>query len=128
MLLTGLDKHQAIIRIDDKNIKFPITEILPFWTGEFLLFWKPPFPDMKYIYPQQTSNNVLWLRQQLTIADGKSEITSQPRLFDEELKERIINFQRRQNLAPDGLVGPKTIIHLVNASKKIDSPKLELEK
>ena len=105
---------------------FPLADILKFWNGYYLILWKSPRPDMKKIYPAQSSNNVLWLRQQLNVISGTQETSNNPQFFDETLKKRVINFQHQNHLVEDGIAGAQTIIYLDNITSSADSPHLKI--
>jgi general secretion pathway protein A len=81
---------------------------------------------MKVIYPAQSSDNVLWLRQQLNIMSNSQEASKNPRFFDATLKKRVINFQHQNHLVEDGIAGAQTIIYLDNISGAADSPHLKI--
>jgi murein L,D-transpeptidase YcbB/YkuD len=50
-------------------------------------------------------------------------------IFDEELKEAVISFQKNHGLTPDGVVGPNTRKFLnISAKNKIDQIRLNLER
>ncbi len=47
-------------------------------------------------------------------------------LFDKELEQRVIAFQRQQSLVPDGLVGSETLVRLTIALDGAEAPSLRL--
>lgn len=124
-VLTGIRQSQSLVQLHG-DMAFALADVLKFWDGYYLVLWKSPRPDMKMIYPAQSSENVLWLRQQLNVVDGLQETSNNPRLFDETLKKRIINFQQQNHLLEDGIAGAQTIIYLDNISGSADSPHLKI--
>jgi general secretion pathway protein A len=122
-LLVGLRDGQPVIH-HDKNLSFPLADLLSYWNGYYLILWQSPIPDMKMIYLGQTSDNVLWLRQQLAAFDGLNPPVKQPRFFDKALISRIKNFQRAHHLYEDGKVGLQTIFYLDNQSDSKSIPRL----
>jgi general secretion pathway protein A len=124
-VLTGIRQSHSLAQFHG-DMAFPLAEVLRFWDGYYLLLWKSPRPDMKLIYPSQSSDNVLWLRQQLNVINGTQETANNPRFFDEPLKKRIIDFQHRNHLLEDGVAGAQTIIYLDNISGSADSPHLKI--
>jgi murein L,D-transpeptidase YcbB/YkuD len=72
---------------------------------------------------------VIWLRQRLALAEGRS-VTDQSlsRVFDAELQERVENFQRTNALQADGLVGQRTMPLLNNLAPEPDTPLLDVSK
>ena len=124
-VLTGIRQSQSLVQLHG-DMEFALAEILRFWDGYYLLLWKSPSPEMKVIYPAQSSDNVLWLRRQLNVINGTLETAKNPRFFDETLKKRIIDFQHRNHLLEDGVAGAQTIIYLDNISGSADSPRLKI--
>ena len=124
-VLTGVRQSQSLVQLHG-GMAFALADVVNFWDGYYLMLWKPPRPDMKVIYPAQSSDHVLWLRQQLNVINGAQETATNPRLFDEALKKRIINFQHQNHLLEDGIAGAQTIIYLDNLSGSADSPHLEI--
>jgi general secretion pathway protein A len=124
-VLSGIRQSQAMVQLNG-DMTFPLTDVLKFWNGYYLLLWKSPNPGMKKIYPARSSNNVLWLRRQLDAIDGVQETSNNPQFFDEALKKRVINFQHQNHLLEDGIAGAQTIIYLDNISGSADSPRLKV--
>lgn len=123
-LLTGIGQNQPVVHFD--NITFPMADIIKYWNGYYLILEPPSTPDVKLIYPHQTSDNVLWLRHVLNSLDGKTEAAEQPRFFDDNLVARVMSFQHQHELPEDGKVGSKTLLHLKNAASSVDFPHLEI--
>jgi len=123
-LLTGLGQNQSIIHFKN-NVVFPAAEVLKDWNGYYLILEPPPIPDVKFIYRHQTSDNILWLRYLLNSGGRKIEAVEQPRLYDDKLIARVKNFQHQHQLPEDGIVGDKTMAHLKNIARTLDSPHLE---
>jgi general secretion pathway protein A len=122
-LLKSIDNGNPVF-VFDEPISFPLSDVLKFWDGYFLLLWQLPKPAMPVIYPGQTSDHVTWLRQQMQKIDGLNPATDQPNLFDNALKVRVISFQNSQNLSPDGKVGLQTLFRIDNATGAEGSPHL----
>ncbi len=123
-VLSRIRQSQSMVQFQG-DMSFPLADVLKFWNGYYLILWKSPRPDMKAIYPAQSSDDVLWLRQQLNAINGTQETVTNPRFFDETLKKRVINFQHQNHLLEDGIAGAQTIIHLDNISDSTDSPHLK---
>jgi general secretion pathway protein A len=122
-LLTGIRDGQPVIH-HGKDLTFPLADLLSYWNGYYLIPWQSPIPDMKLIYQGQTSDNVLWLRQQLAAFDGLNPPVNQPRFFDKALISRVKNFQHVHHLNEDGKVGLQTIFYLDNQSDSKSIPRL----
>lgn len=122
--LSGLPERQAEFRIEGEQFTFDLGEVLSQWQGFYLLVWKPPQPNLIYLRPGQNSRPILWLRETLDRFDNQQTVTDQPQFFDNELKGRVIAFQKSRHLVQDGVVGPKTLVHLKNTLTEFDFPQL----
>lgn len=109
--LLGLRENRATVALGDQTQSFPVEDIARFWDGSFILIWKPPFDSLLLTRGMQ-GEEVAWVRRTLNAYEGKTEISSPSKLFDEELRERVVLFQRSQSLLPDGRVGPETLLRL----------------
>jgi general secretion pathway protein A len=114
-LLTAIKDDQPVFT-SDQPATFPLADVLSHWDGYYLLLWKSPVPEMKMLSPGQSSENVAWLRQQMTEIDGIRQNSKTPQYFDANLKARVISFQQAHHLMADGKVGMQTIFHLDNAT------------
>lgn len=122
-LMTGFRQNQQILHIN-QDLAFPLADVLSYWSGNYLIPWISPIADVKMIYPGQSSDQVLWLRQQLAVFDGIDTPVKQPRFFDQALTIRVKNFQRQHNLFEDGKAGLQTLFHLDNQSGSTTAPRL----
>ena len=125
-LLTGIDKQQAVLRLDG-NLSFPVTDIKKFWTGHFLMLWRPPRPGMVNLAPPYRADAATWLHKQLDSGTKRrAEASKAIPSPIETLKSQVINFQRQHRLSADGIVGARTLIHLDNKTGATDSPHLKI--
>jgi general secretion pathway protein A len=121
--LVGLGKDTARIAIGDRQYTFPLSEINTVWEGSFILIWKPPFTPRK-LSNGASGDDVKWVRQALDKWEGKGSSSPVPGSYDEDLKRRVMAFQRDQSLIPDGYVGSETLVRLALALEGPDSPSL----
>jgi general secretion pathway protein A len=85
--------------------------LLEGWQGEFILVWRMP---PRYLLPTSEGSSgatVDWLGAQLSIYDGLPALAPAA-TFDKSFAERVKSFQKSVNLAPTGIVGPHTWVHL----------------
>jgi murein L,D-transpeptidase YcbB/YkuD len=68
--------------------------------------------------------DVEWLWRRLDLIDGRGAERVRRDAFDEELKRRVIAFQRSWSLDADGVVGQETLAHLALAVREPESPSL----
>jgi len=123
-LLVGLHDNDPIFQFDNKEMSFPIDQVLTSWNGRYLLLWQPPIKNIKFIYPYRSSKAVLWLREKLSIYTKPLAEPNQAYFFDDELKMAVVKFQKQHKLSVDGIVGFKTFIQLQNNDSQNNHPKL----
>jgi general secretion pathway protein A len=123
-LLTAIKDGQPILTFE-KDITFPLADVLSYWDGYYLLLWQSTVPKLTPIYSGQASANVEWLRLQLTAIDGIKQEVQYPQFFDPNLKTRVKDFQQAHLLRPDGKVGLLTLFHIDNATGAKGSPHLK---
>ncbi len=123
-LLVGINNGQPVFHFD-KDKTFPLAEVLSLWDGYYLLLWQSPVTGLNLLAPGQSSANVLWLREQLNEIQGTKTMPPNPQIFDNELKRRVIEFQKLNHLTPDGKVGVKTIFYLDSGTGAKNSPHLK---
>ncbi len=122
--VTGLDGHQVTLTIDRKTGTYPRAAIEPLWNGYYTVVWRPPERVDRLISPGVEGPGVLWLRERLDQLDGRKAHVDKPGRYDEALRERVIAFQHRHALAPDGMIGPETLLYLVTAVRTAGNPSL----
>ncbi len=124
VLLKSLQNDAAIIEIEDKPLSVSLSQIQPWWTGEYLLLWRPQV-SLAVIGPGSKGEPVLWLRQRLALVEGQDpgqQALSQ--VFDPALAEQVRNFQRANELSADGVVGQRTMALLNNLAPAPGTPVL----
>jgi general secretion pathway protein A len=70
-----------------------------------------------------TGPAVQWLETQLAIIQGGRARTGGVFIYDAQLINQVKKFQISEEMVPDGIVGPQTIIHL-NTAAGIKAPRL----
>jgi general secretion pathway protein A len=105
--VTGLTGESAILDLAGTTATFSLGEIEQLWDGDFVAVWKTQGPAITDLRPGMSSRDVVWLRRQLT-GDGGGDRT----LYDDELKQRVVAFQRENGLTPDGIVGEETLVRI----------------
>jgi general secretion pathway protein A len=113
--LTGLDRDRAMLEIGGKPFTFPLAEIDPLWDGAFILLWKAPPVSLSLLGPGTRGKDVEWLSQRLRAIEGRPPEGRRSDVYDDELKTRVMAFQRSRSLLPDGIVGEETLFQLTTA-------------
>jgi general secretion pathway protein A len=123
VVLCGLSKETATLIINERRYECPILEIDRLWDGSFILLWKPPFAAQKLSSGAQ-GEQVQWVQHALNQLDGLPSDTPVSGVYDDSVVTRVISFQRKNALIPDGRVGSETLIRLVLALKGSHVPML----
>jgi len=121
--VVGLVKDVATLAIGDWTHASALSEINKVWNGSFVILWKPPFP-LRQLSLGDSGKDVLWIRHALDTLEGKAQNPADSELFDEDLRQRILTFQRSQSLIQDGLVGSETLVRMTVAMQGVNAPSL----
>ena len=125
LALVGLDADVAELATPEGNVTVQVKDLEEYWFGAYLLFWKPAGGSDEQIGPGMQSDKVRWLRQSLATIDADYQPNEQNSdVFDPELEERLIAFQREHRLEADGLAGQKTQIIINTLLASDDRPRL----
>ncbi len=94
------------------------------WSGDYLLLWRPiglnPLPAGR----GDQGSAVLWLRQRL--GDQDTTFGPHPDRFDDELAERVREYQQTRGLPVTGRLDERTLLHL-QAAQTMPGPALRQE-
>ena len=102
----------------------PLAELQARWNGEFQMLWRPPQLDTRSLSLGMSGDPVRELRTRLMQWAGLPAGAVQSDIFDESLRELVIQFQRRAGLTADGVAGTRTQAMLDAALAAADSPLL----
>jgi general secretion pathway protein A len=119
--MTALNTDTATLDLAGTTVAFPLTEIERLWDGAFLALWKTPGLATTDLRPGMAGRDVIWLRQRL--ADG-SPTPQGAGVYDDELKQRVVAFQRANGLRPDGIVGDETLLRIAAMAPDARMPSL----
>jgi general secretion pathway protein A len=103
---------------------FPLAELERYWDGFFIAVWKAPAVRSVPIVPGSRGKDVAWLRQRLGEIDGRNGDGAQRDVFDDELKARVVAFQRARSLVADGVVGDETLAQMGTLQRDGGTPRL----
>jgi general secretion pathway protein A len=118
--MTALQNDAATLDVGGEAVTLPLTEIERFWDGAFVALWRTPGLASGDLRPGMSSRDVAWLRQQLANGTSGDRTT----VYDDELKRRVVAFQRAHGLTPDGIVGDETLVRLTAMSNDARMPSL----
>ena len=121
--LAGLTSDTATLLSGGREHTVPLVELERAWDGSFIALWRPPFAARQLV-PGARGEEVAWVRRALDILDKKTPPAEVSDLYDEELRQRILVFQRDRSLVQDGLVGNETLVRLTLAVQGPNAPSL----
>ncbi len=130
-VVTAIDRDEVEVELPDGRQRITVAELDRYWLGDFRILWMPPL-GIESIKPGAEGDEVLWLRQRLDAVGAEIEdnalAATEARLFDENLRSVVADFQRDAALAENGTVGVETLIHLNTAISSPAIPVLALER
>lgn len=120
--LVEMDNRRATMDIAGKTVVVSRKYLMQIWNGKFTLVWKQPPEFDQDIHPGYRGGAIRWLSSTLDKIDASAQ-QDIGEVYDGFLQDRVIAFQKREGLVPDGIVGIRTVIHMNN---RIDNsmPKL----
>ena len=122
----------ALLSISDTNYTLEIEgnvqvvsgpAIQQHWFGNYTVLWRAPPGFNRAIQLGHTGTQVEWLREQLESLTRLAPTTGDPAFFDRDLEVALQKFQRSQQLRPDGIAGPNSLIRLHSSA---DTPVAKL--
>jgi general secretion pathway protein A len=119
-VLTVVDGEFAELSLGATSVTAGVDELGEYWYGQYLLLWRPPNGDPSVLARGAQSPKVQWLRQSLAALDPDGKLRpGDSDLFDGELEQQLLEFQRRNRLDTDGLAGQQTQI-IINSQLGLD--------
>lgn len=113
--LTALQGQTATLTIGTETRRVAVSALVSRWSGSYILLWQTPPNYRDVIRPGSRGPAVEWLSRQLALAQGRTTQGQKNPAFDDVLLRQVKEFQLAAGLAPDGVVGPQTLIHLDTA-------------
>jgi general secretion pathway protein A len=123
VLLRELGNDSAVLDSGNGPLRLQRTQLDGLWNGEFLLLWQRE-TDSASITPGTRGQSVVWLRQRLAQAQGRTLAPPVPVNYGPELRAELINFQNAHGLDADGVAGVRTMILLSNIGQAAGTPVL----
>ena len=123
-VITALGEHSAALVLGGQTLTVPLKEIEPLWFGRYAFLWRSPALRNPILRPGMRNQDVVWLRERLAHLEGGPLIAEQPELYDQALRARVVEFQRRRSITADGIVGLETLLYLTAGLRDHDTPAL----
>ncbi len=118
-VVTAISEARVTLDFARERVEFPLTEVDPYWFGEYWLLWKPLPSGSQQLSFRDEGPDVLWLRKALKrVASPSPEILALDEMkpvFDTELLHHVIAYQKRNGLTAHGIVGVETLLSLNSA-------------
>lgn len=125
VVLEAVQGDKAQLSIAGVTVTHPFMDVADLWFGDFILVWRPPNGNALPLGRGSRGDNVVWLRESLAAIDGRYRAEPlDSALYDAELEQRVIEFQRDHRLLVDGLAGQQTQIIINSLLGSSDTPRL----
>ena len=122
LLLQGFEHGNALLGPADDSRSIARVDIEEKWFGEYLLAW-PQAPDWPPEIRRGESGAAVNIVTQMAAMAEPAWLGGS--VFDADFETWLVDFQRRNGLAADGIVGPNTLIHLM--APTITEPRLVVD-
>lgn len=122
-LLRSLNADNAVLDSASGPLRLPLAQLQPLWSGEFLLLWQRE-TEQTELTQGSRGPGVVWLRQRLARAEGRSLTPPVPASFGPELRSEVMKFQSSHGLDADGVAGTRTLILLSDIGRPAGTPVL----
>ncbi len=125
VVLTALKGETAELSIAGVDVAHPTADIAELWFGQFQMLWQPATASAGALLPGVDRPGVAWLRRSLADIDERYRADPiESTFYDDELTQRVRDFQRDQRISVDGLAGKQTQIILNSLLATGDRPRL----
>jgi len=107
-----LNDNEATLDFGGEQVSMSTAQLESAWLGSYVLLWRPPKITTNRLGEGSKGRDVVWLRKQLDHAENKSTTGEQSPVFDTQLTQRVVSFQRSYSIPADGIVGQQTLLKL----------------
>lgn len=111
VVLTSLTDSNATIIDHQQQRQLSHETLSRLWDGNYTLLWRPPAGYSNVLRSGQSNPSVSWLKTRLAVLTS-APLDTDSHQFDTDLEFWVKAFQRSRGLSQDGVVGPRTLIHL----------------
>lgn len=127
VLVASLTDESVSLEMGGHRREYSVGEVDRFWFGKYLLLWRPPAPEQEMLWIGDRGEAVIWVRDALARSRGEPLAVDANDVFDKQLEAQVREFQRRQQLAVDGVVGRVTQARLQGYLSPDKSPRLSTD-
>lgn len=122
--VTHMEDESVTLGLGHERFTVSLEDLQDIWFGSYVLLWKMPPNYSGSLKRGDRHPSVRWLREQLTSLGMAAPASGDAAVFDAALQDAVVDFQRRESLLADGIVGPATWIRL---GARLDLPAPDLE-
>ncbi|MGK2907705.1 MAG: AAA family ATPase [Desulfuromonadales bacterium] len=122
VVMAELGHDRALFISGDRRYELALAAIASRWFGEYLLLWQRPDIQRELLQPGRMGDSVGWLAKSLQDL-GLYEVTGREVRLEGSLLGAFKHFQFSNDLTPDGILGPITLIH-INTARNLAGPRL----
>jgi general secretion pathway protein A len=124
VVLQHLDDETAELVVGEDTYRIPTQQIDPYWHGDYVLLLRAPPNGTMNMGSGFVGQDVEWLREQIGRIQGVDLASPNSLFFDDALLQHVLEFQRNNGLATDGIVGKNTLVRLNSLSGDPAIPRL----
>jgi len=124
VVITELHEGDAELLVGNERQPVTLASLSRYWSGDFLVLWRPKVAGQKALTPGMQGSDILWLRTSLARYANRPLPKKPSKEFDDALAEQVSQFQRDNHLNADGMAGVQTQIALDTAVRADNSPVL----
>jgi general secretion pathway protein A len=122
--LLGLEGTRLTLGLDGAIVNATPQDLREQWFGNFTYVWPRPPLYRGLLSEGDLQDSVVVLRDRLQTALGRPIPSTIQNLFDAELARALLEFQKREALVPDRVVGPQTWLRLARVTDSNSIPSL----
>jgi general secretion pathway protein A len=108
VVVAAIGTDRARLLVGDSAHEVSLSSLQELWNGDFLVLWKPPQLDARNLALGWRGEPVRALRERLHRISGLPPPDPNADIYDEALQTLVVQFQRRNAIAADGIAGTQT--------------------
>ena len=108
VVLDGIGSDGAELQVGSRTVRVPISELSRYWYGDCVVLWRPARLPVYVLHPGMHGPAIHTLRTRLLQAAGADTADEHSFSFDDDLSQRVADFQRAHHLNVDGVAGIET--------------------
>ena len=112
--LLGSKGDELTLVVSETTLITTARHLRNLWFGSYVALWHVPTKNRKELKLGDTDPSVVWLRSSLSKEFGRSFTSENEEVYDETVRDAILQFQQSLGLNTDGIVGPETWVELQN--------------